>query len=116
MKNIICIDLKMFNHIKLEEICQLHGLNYEVLLQNKYDWFAKLWIDKSTMSIIAFNQKKNDSVTISELFVEQLLQIKSIELPKKEMDLDTILEKISKFGIDSLNDKEKNFLENLKNN
>jgi hypothetical protein len=68
------------------------------------------------MSIIAFNQKKNDSVTISELFVEQLLQIKSIELPKKEMDLDTILEKISKFGIDSLNDKEKNFLENLKNN
>lgn len=106
----------MFNHIKLEEICQLHGLNYEVLLQNKYDGFAKLWIDKSTMCIIAFNQKKNDDIIISELFAEELLKISPIELPKKEMDLDSILEKISKYGIDSLNEKEKNFLDNLKNN
>jgi hypothetical protein len=105
----------MFNHIKLEEICNINGLDYDVLLQNKYDGFAKLWIDKSTMSIIAFNQKKNDDVIISELFAEQLLKIKPIELPKKEMDLDSILEKISKYGIESLSDKEKSFLDNLKN-
>lgn len=113
--NIICIDLRMFNHIKLKEICDIYNINYDVMLQNKYDGFAKIWIDKNTDKIIAFNKKKVDIVMISDSFVEILNNINPAQLPKKNMDLDTILEKISRSGIESLNEREKNFLDNLKN-
>lgn len=113
--NIICIDLRMFNHIKLKEICDSHNIDYDVMLQNKYDGFTKIWIDKNTDKIIAFNKKKVDIVMISDSFVEILNNINPVQLPKRNMDLDTILEKISKSGIESLNVREKNFLDNLKN-
>lgn len=105
----------MFNHIKLKEICDIHNLNYDIILQNKYDGFAKIWIDKNTDKIIAFNKKKIDVVMISDAFVDILNDITPSQLPKKNMDLDTILEKISRSGIESLNDREREFLDNLKN-
>ena len=74
-----------------------------------------MWIDKNTDKIIAFNKKKVDIVMISDSFVEILNNINPVQLPKRNMDLDTILEKISKSGIESLNVREKNFLDNLKN-
>jgi len=115
MKNIICIDLKMFNHVKLQEVCDKYGLNYDTLLQNKYDGFAKIWIDTNTNLIVAFNTKKNSNVQQSEAFSELLMNISPVEITKqpRKLDLDSILEKISAYGIDSLKQDEKDFLKSL---
>lgn len=116
MENIICIDLKMFNHVKLKELCDIHGFDYDTLLSNKYDGFAKLWIRKDDKMIVAFTTKKDSNVQFSEVFSAELLKITPTSLPKqpKNFDLDSILEKISAFGIDSLKQEEKDFLDNLK--
>jgi len=116
MENIICIDLKMFNHIKLKELCDIHGFNYDTLLNNKYEGFAKLWIRKEDNMIVAFTTKKSDTVQYTDMFSNDLLKINPISLQKqpKNLDLDSILEKISAYGIDSLKPDEKDFLNNLK--
>lgn len=115
MKNIICIDLRMYNHIKLKEVCDKYGFNYDTFLQNKYDGFAKIWIDIESSLIIAFNTKKDSNVQQSLAFSEELMKIAPVEVVKqpRKFDLDTILEKISAYGIESLKQDEKDFLKNL---
>lgn len=116
MKNTICIDLRMFNHIKLKEICDIHGLEYQVLLSTKNQGFAKIWINKDTMKIFAFTLKKDDTVRFTDEFSKDLSEMVPVDVPKqpKVLDLDTILEKISTYGIDSLRPNEKEFLNSLK--
>jgi len=116
MENIICIDLKMFNHIKLKELCDIHGFNYDTIINNKYEGFSKLWIRKEDNMIVAFTTKKSDTVQYTDMFSNDLLKISPIALQKqpKNLDLDSILEKISAYGIDSLKPDEKDFLNNLK--
>ena len=113
--NIICIDLRMFNHIKLKETCDKYGFHYETLLENKHNGFAKLWIDSDTKMIVASNMKKDNRVIYSDAFTDLLTSISPIEIQKnpRSFDLDPILEKISAYGIDSLKQEEKDFLKNL---
>ena len=113
--NIICIDLRMFNHLKLKEVCDKYDFHYETLLENKNNGFAKLWIDSSTKLIIASSMKKDNRVNYSDAFTDLLSNISPIELQKqpKSFDLDSILEKISSYGIDSLKQDEKDFLKGL---
>lgn len=115
MKNVICIDLRMFNHIKLKEVCEIHGLDIQTILSTKNQSFAKIWINKNTMKIFAFTVKKDDTVRFTDDFTKELSEIVPVELPKKQksLDLDTILEKISGSGIDSLTEIEKTFLDSL---
>jgi len=116
MNNTICIDLRMFNHIKLKEVCDIHGFEYQVLLSTKNQGFAKIWINKDTMKIFAFTMKKDDTVRFTDEFSKDLSEMVSVDVPKqpKVLDLDTILEKISTYGIESLKPNEKEFLDNLK--
>lgn len=116
MNNVICIDLRMFNHIKLKEVCDIHGFDYQVILSTKNQGFAKIWINKDTMKTFAFTVKKDDTVRFTDDFSKELSEIKPFELPKepKTLNLDTILEKISAYGIDSLKPFEREFLDNLK--
>ncbi len=118
MENVICIDLRMFNHIKLKEVCEIHGLDFQIILSTKNQGFAKIWIDKNNMKTFAFTVKKDDTVRFTDDFAKELSEIAPVELPKKQksldsLDLDTILEKISGYGIDSLTEIEKTFLDNL---
>ncbi len=116
MKNIICIDLRMFNHIKLKEICEKVDIDYQVMLETKNQGFAKIWINQETKKTFAFTLKKDDTVRFTDAFINEISEIKPVELPRilKNLDLDSILEKISAYGIETLNQIEKEFLNNLK--
>jgi hypothetical protein len=115
--NIICIDLRMFNHVKLQELCDLHSLRYEAIWENKKQGFAKLWIDTDKMQIIAFNTKKNHNIQFTDEYCDFLLSYVPVDLIKSEnklLNLDDILDKISKYGISSLTLDERDFLGKVK--
>lgn len=111
-------DLK---HLKISDIDLLKKKNV-----------SKVWFWKSTMEIIAFKTKgiqnlnfdgiesrkdKFESVSITSSLknTEEYKSIPEIKLTKKSvfLDTDTILDKISDFGIESLTKEEKNYLDSL---
>lgn len=113
MKNIICIDLTKFNNEKLVEVAKLVSVDYNALVENKKTGFVKLFIDKVTGKTIAFTTKSNkDKVVYTSNFDEVLNSITPLVLVKepKEMTVDGILDKISKYGIESISNTEKDFL------
>jgi len=116
MKNIICIDLTMFNNEKLVEVSKLYNLEEKSLLSNKKNGFAKLYINITDGVLIAFTYKSNkDEIVIADTFTNSLKSIPSVtakkKQPKFEMTIDNILDKISKYGIESLSINERNFLD-----
>lgn len=113
MKNIICIDLTKFNNEKLAEVSKSIGVDYNALVENKKTGFAKLFIDKVSGKTIAFTTKSNkDKVVYTSNFDKMLLSITPMTFVKepKEMTIDGILDKISKYGIESISENEKLFL------
>jgi hypothetical protein len=111
--NIICIDLTMYNQQKLEEIALTYGLLKDALIGNKSKGFKKIWIDKETKNLVCFTSKMTgDEIVFVDDFESKLLQIKPVQLPKKVkiMSVDSILDKINKWGIESLTENEKQFL------
>lgn len=106
----------MFNHIKLKEICENYELDYDSLLQNKYDGFAKLWIDIEKKIIISYNTKKDSTIQQTQSFQEILSKINPVPIPKSQpvLNMDVILDKINNYGIDSLRKEERDFLDSLK--
>ena len=113
--NIELIDLRQFNHIKLQEMCEKNGFDYQMTLQCKDGGIAKVWVDTNTNDIIAYTTKKNPEVIIGSAFIKMLNEIDAMPLIKKErvLNVDYLLEKISKYGISSLKKDEKDFLDNL---
>lgn len=118
MKNTICIDLTKFNYEKLKDVSNELDLDYDVLVRNKKKGFAKIFVNTDLGIIIAYTTKKNKSeICYTGTFDEALSKMKSFEITKDpvQLDTDSILEKISKYGIDSLNKDEKLYLDNLSN-
>lgn len=121
MENIICIDLTKFNNEQLRKIAEQYIIDYDSLLLNKKNGFAKLWLVKDTNIIIAYTSKGDDSLRYMSTFTELLKLTENVSLKKSEkkkepeiiLNVDIILEKISKYGIESISDIEKNFLDNL---
>jgi len=108
----------MFNLAQLKEISVKFNLKYETLLEAKRNKIAKVWLiiggyDKNSESLVAYTVKGNDTIIYNNSFGLFLNDIKSFELEKNiiELDVDTLLEKISKFGIKSLKKEEKDFLD-----
>lgn len=115
--NLILIDLKQYNHPKLKELADHFDFNVDVIFMFKDNGIAKIWVDVDTKDVIAYNTKKDSEIKLGDEFLEKLSAMKSFQLPKKPkvLSLDSILEKISSKGIDSLTTDEKNFLDNLNN-
>ena len=124
MENIICIDLTKFNNEQLIKIAEQYNIDYDSLLINKKNGFAKIWLVKDTNIIIAYTSKGDDSLRYMSTFTELLKltenvslksveKIKDVKEPEIILNVDIILEKISKYGIESITDKEKRFLDNL---
>ena len=116
MKNIICIDLTSFNNEKLSEVAKLYNLDEKNLINDKKEGVAKMYIDTNSGVLVAFTYKKNkDEIVIANVFTNSLKSIPSVTIEKKqpnsEMTVDNILDKISKYGIESLSINEKNFLD-----
>ena len=106
--NIICIDLTKFNNEKLKEVSNELNLSYDIVLNNKKKGFAKIYL--KGIEVIAFTTKKDKgNIIFMESFKLGLLFMDSFELTDEpiQFELDSVLEKITKYGIDSLSKKEK---------
>lgn len=122
MKNVICIDLTKYNNEKLAEICVELGKKYPnltfnlaSLIANKKEGYAKVYADSTTGEYIAFTTKKDkNKIVYTEKLSEMLKSVESVVFVKepKAMTVDSILEKIGKYGIETLTPIEKNFLDN----
>jgi hypothetical protein len=118
MKNIIKLDLRKFNHIKLIEIGDKYEFDNESLLKNKKSGFAIIWYDIESKILVAFTRKKDNNIYYTNFMDEFLDSITEIEMLSRknrvleDLTVDNILEKISKYGIDSLTKAEKDFLDN----
>lgn len=111
---IVCVDITLFNDEKLKDIAKMFNFDYEVLLKDKKEGFKKLFIDSETTNVIAFNTKENQDLVMTDSFLDNLKSIEPITLPKKQkgpLTVDSILDKISKWGVESLNESEKKFLD-----
>ena len=116
LKNTICIDLTKFNYAQLTTIAAEYDvLDLNILVQNKKDGFAKTFIDKLNGFTIAYTTKKDKTIIFTSDFSKALNEMSVVVLSKepKVMELDTILEKISKYGKESLKADEIQFLKNL---
>ena len=127
MKDIICVDLTILNDAELRDFCSTYELMYETILDFRKKTYAKLWLTKDGC-LIAFNLiKENDfeiddyeTVRLFNKFLPELESSTKVYAPKvytpiKEpiiLEVDTILEKIFKYGKDVLTIEEKNFLDN----
>lgn len=83
----------------------------------KEDGYTKVFIDKNTHELVAFcHTSIKGEVKFTVEYVQFLKNLKSIDIKKEktELDLDKILDKIIKGGLDSLTFQEKEFLENQK--
>lgn len=114
MKNIICIDLRDFNYEKLMEVSKEYNINYDMLVENKRNDFARFWVDVNTNVVIAFTTKKNNQVVYTDQYTSILNKIEPVRLSKilDQYDVDSILEKINNHGLASLSKKELDFLRN----
>jgi hypothetical protein len=112
--NIICIDLTKFNNEKLKEVSNELNLSYDIVLKNKKKGFAKIFLDGSR--VIAFTTKKDKgTINFMDSFANDLMKMDSFEVTDEPVnfELDSVLEKITKYGVDSLSKNEKKFLDNL---
>lgn len=122
MKNVICVDLSILDFDQLQEFCDDHNFSYEVLLDLKNKTYRKLWLNVDGIGL-AYNLCRKNIFKITDyekvrLFtdvLDEFAKMKPYE-PRpveKFFDVDTILEKISKFGKDAITKEEKDFLDNL---
>jgi hypothetical protein len=121
--NIKCIDLTTYNYEKLVEIgTVLKIANPSLLAENKKIGIGKIWFDtKNNNAVIAYTVKGDNEVLIADNFIADLTKIKPVDVIVKEkeqnllnvvesvprklkvvLDVDTILDKIGQYGIDSI--------------
>lgn len=122
MKDIICVDLTILNNDQLKNFSAEYNVSYEALLDFKQKTYAKIWLTKADGVCVAFNLIKENSFEIEDFdtvrmfnhFLTELSLIKSYQVPVEVviLDVDIILEKIFKYGKDSITAEEKNFLDN----
>ena len=116
LKHTICIDLTVFNNAELVKLqAEYPFVSINMLTENKKNGFAKLFIDKFSGLVIAFTTKKSTIVEFTSDFINSFDAMESVSLTKepKVLELDTILEKISKYGRESLKKDELDFLNSL---
>lgn len=124
---IIVIDHSFTSDEKLKRISDELNLNYELLVKDRKQFrLYRIWIDIDSKTMIAYTTTKSPKEIIYTKVHEELLfdikgyDPKPIALPepkneplKVDLNIDSILDKISKFGIESLLKEEKDYLDKL---
>lgn len=122
MKNIICIDLTQYTLQELKEVSEVYNIPFFYLEDLKGNpgeevYFAKMWFDTLNQEIVGYSSiLDKDKLVLSESYTDIISDIKPSELKKRRVDVltvDNILDKIAKYGIDSLVKEEKDFLDNV---
>jgi len=110
--DIVCVDLAQFNHDAITKIC---NTNIDLLddvdefIHYKNQKVKKVFFDRVNKFFVSLNGHVSDDVK------NLLSEIPSLTLPttKKELSTDYILDKISMKGMESLSEKELNYLKSL---
>lgn len=117
--NVLCIHLKRFKNVEdFEILFEDHGLDsfdpeacYNLMLEG----YTKVFIDIKTHKILAYcHQEDKKNINVAYEFIDFLRKMDSITPTryKSELTVDLILDKINKYGINSLTKREQNFLNN----
>ena len=121
MKDIICVDLTKLTDSEIAEFCASTNFIYDGVMSLKKQTYAKVWWTREGVGIAftlakdnQWNIKDYDSVRMFDGFVPSLLQVSVYEPPKPVvfLDVDSILDKIIKYGKESMTAEEKRFLDN----
>ena len=132
MKDFICIDFLTIDNTQLKKICDKLNLSYDFFLDKKERTYAKIWMDKNGDCIAFtlteknnFNIKDYNTVRVFSNFLKELEKMESYQIddvvegeedsfdnPEIILDVDVILEKILKYGKESLTKEELKFLDN----
>ena len=129
MKDFICIDFLTMDDTQLIKICDKFGFLYSKVISFKEKTYAKLWMTKDGICMAFtltkknhFNIKDYNTVRVFTGFLKELEKMESYQIddvvegsfenPEIILDVDVILEKIFKYGKDSLTKEELNFLDN----
>jgi hypothetical protein len=120
-KNIICIHLTRFYDLEdFRKMLRDNGLSAfieaKVLFNLKQDGYLKLWLDNQTFRTIAWTTSPDKKrLHFSDDYAQFLKDLNSLTFIEKSestnLNLDQILDKIAKFGIESLTTHEKQFLD-----
>ena len=103
---------------ELEEVLKDAGLDEKIeaerMFELKADGFDKIFLDVQTGNAIAYHVKgmnPNQVVPMQE-FIGHLVEQPCVSkiITRRHLDMDEILDKIYKKGIDSLTDRERKFL------
>lgn len=122
MKNVICVDFTKLDAEQLKFFCDEHNFNFDVMIDLKNKTYHKVWFMKDGTGL-AFNLCKKNIFKITDYekvrfftgLLDEFVAMDSYEPVKVEvvLDVDTILEKIHKFGEASISKEERDFLDNL---
>jgi len=120
-KNIICIHLTRFHDLEdFRKMLRDNGLSAfieaKVLFNLKQDGYLKLWLDNQTFRTIAWTTSPDKKrLHFSDDYAQFLKDLNSLTFIEKSestnLNLDQILDKIAKSGIESLTTHEKEFLD-----
>lgn len=119
MKNTILIDFAFTSIQALKSICDDLKINFDILKSDREKFkFHKIWIDMEFKTMIAYTTVKKPNDIVYTVGLESiLLEMSSYQLQPStdlsELSVDKILDKISKFGMDSLLKEEKEFLDEV---
>ena len=121
MKNIICIDLTQYTLTELKDVSEVYNIPFFYLKDMKGNpgedvYFAKVWFDTLNQELVGYSSiEDKDKFILSQSYTNVMIDIKPVDLKKRRVDVltvDNILDKIAKYGIESLVKEEKDFLDN----
>jgi len=112
--NTILIDFKNTSDKELKIIASKFNVSYSYLIELRDEFFIeRVIMDLDQKMILSYKYNDVDGFFHNDDVFETIKPYR-LEVPKDiVLDVDIILEKISKFGIESLEKEEKEFLDNF---
>ena len=113
-ENIILVEPNRFNLKEIELISSQIGSDKDLILSLKSDNVSKIWIWKPTGEVLFFKKKNEDNISHKKIKFN-MKNIKTFKLKddisvSPILEVNSILDKISSLGIESLTKEEKEFL------
>lgn len=115
-ENLVCIDLEKFQQSgDIEEIFESNGITITDKIHPYLLWtlkvdLKKIWYDPTCDEYVIFQDISGEFIYLDH-FIDILKKFPALDR-KKYFDVNDILDKINKLGINSLTKEEKDFLEN----
>lgn len=119
-QNIVMIEPNRFDLDQIAWISEKFGIDKNLILDLKSKNISKIWIWKKTGKVLFYKESKNQHIEHEKIEFDmsnvQTFSLSGCYDPdsKSNLNVDTILDKISSSGIKSLNISEKEFLDKLK--